>query len=111
MSSKTDIVRELVGADPAKLMQVFDSITRAVARSFEDDRQNSGIILLSGLNPSEAEIKRRTEICYDWFVRLRGDCSYSTRKALDYLPKALRTTLDGAIFEPPPATNSWGSRV
>lgn len=108
MTTKTDIVRELTGEDPKKLRIILDRIVAAVVETFREDRQRSGIILLSDLSPTEAEKKRRTDLAYDWFIRLRADCHYSTRKALDYLPRALRAELDGESWEPPPAEASWG---
>lgn len=110
--SRADCIRELLtNKNPMQIMQVFDTVTKTVLDSFERDRSESRIVLLSQISPTTAEVKRRTELCYDWFLRLRNDCHYSTRKALDYLPRALRSELDGIVFEPPPATNSWGSGV
>lgn len=108
MGTKTDILRELAGEDPKKLRIILDRITAAVAETFKEDRTRSGIVLLSQISPSQAEVKRRTNLAYDWFIRLRADCHYSTRKALDYLPRAIRAELDGESWEPPPAETSWG---
>lgn len=105
MSDKAELLRELV-KDQATWQRVLTSITRTVQRSFHEDRSRRSIVLLCEV-PSDAEIKHRTNICYDWFCTLRADCGYSTERALDALHKALRATLDGVVWEPPPALRGW----
>lgn len=103
---RLDTIRELVKT-PGQLVQVMQRTAIAVRRSFEEDRRRSTLVLLSLANPSQAEIKRRAEICYSWFVRLRTEHGYSTDKALDHLPRALRGDLDGTPWTPPPAERGW----
>jgi len=107
MATRAEIIQEFA-KDPATARATLERITQIVAKSFADDRQESSIILLSAQRPSAFDIKHRTNIAYDWFIRLRGDLHYSTDKALDFLPKAVRSALDGVDWEPPPATKSWG---
>jgi hypothetical protein len=57
---------------------------------------------------TQAEVKRRTEICLKWFRVMRGDLGYSTERALDFLSLALRKELDGESWEPPAQGAAWG---
>lgn len=105
--------KELVASfakDRATLERIAKVFTNVVQRSFEEDREGRMIYLTSDV-PTTEEIKRRTNICYDWFLTLRGDLHYSNEKALDFIGKALRATLDGVDFEPPPADASWGGEA
>lgn len=54
---------------------------------------------------TQAEIKRRFEICVDLFKILRGDCRYSMERTLDAIPAGLRARLDGQPWEP--STRPW----
>lgn len=105
MSEKAEALRELV-KDKAAWKRALVSITETVRNSFREERQRRRVVLLHEV-PTDAEIKRRTNICYDWFCTLRADCHYSTERALDTLPKALRATLDGADWEPPAPIRGW----
>jgi len=105
MSTKEEFLRDLV-KDEWTLRKVCACIERIIKASFAADRA-SRIVLLVTANPTEAEVKRRTNICYDWFARLRVDLHYSTERALDTLPRALRATLDGEAWDPPPAERAW----
>ncbi len=60
--------------------------------------------------PGRVEIKHRTEILYRWFTVMRAEVGYSTHRALDMLPEALRTELDGGSWEPPPVEKGWGAK-
>jgi len=57
---------------------------------------------------TQAEVKRRAEICLKWFRVMRADMGYSTERALDFLAAALRTELDGGKWEPPVQVTAWG---
>jgi len=104
---KTDVLRELANGDPERVRQIVTRITRVVAETFEEDRRRSAIVLLRGVSPTDAEVKRRTDLAYDWFIRLRTEAGYSSTKALDLLPRAVRAELDGESWEPPPAERGW----
>lgn len=56
---------------------------------------------------TQAEERRRGMILMRWFRTMCGDLGYSTQKALDLLPRALRTELDGGNYEPPPYNRLW----
>jgi hypothetical protein len=106
MATKDEFLRDLV-KDERTLRKVCSRVERVIKASFAADRA-SRIVLLVAASPTEAEVKRRTNICYDWFARLRVDLHYSTERALDTLPRALRATLDGEAWEPPLAERAWG---
>ena len=105
-SQKAKVLRELL--TKKQLPAFAQAVQSAVERSFREDRAESRIILLRAQNPTRNDIRHRTNICYDWFTKLRGDLHYSFPKACDLLPRALRATLDGEAWEPPPAEKSWG---
>ena len=63
---------------------------RMVFDSFQDDQSR----------PTTNEIERRMWICINTFKMLRGDLHYSTERALDSIPVALRAKLDGIPWEP-----------
>jgi hypothetical protein len=89
--------------DPIQAQRVLNKFVEIVRRSFVEEAKE-------GRAPEfvrESEIKRRTNILYDWFLTLRKDCGYSTTHALDVLPMALRARLDGLDFTPPPAERTW----
>lgn len=104
---KIDVLRELANGDPERVRRIVARIAHVVAETFEEDRSRSGIVLLRGVSPTDAEAKRRTNLAYDWFIRLRVEAGYSSTKALDFLPRALRAELDGESWEPPPAERGW----
>jgi hypothetical protein len=106
MSTKREFLVALV-KDEASLRRVFAAVGRVVRNSFVEDRAASLIVTVS-VAPTEAEVKRRANICYDWFAKLRVDLHYSTQRALDSLPRALRATLDGTVWEPPAPERAWG---
>lgn len=56
---------------------------------------------------TQAEERRRGMIMMRWFRVMRCDLGYSVQKALDLIPKALRTELDGGTYEPPPKNRLW----
>lgn len=54
---------------------------------------------------TQAEIKRRFEICISIYKQCRGDLKFSTERALDNIPAGLAAKLDGAPWEP--QTRDW----
>ena len=100
------VFKELI--DPAKLPETMRRFSDIVKASFVDDRTRIIINPYAIKNdPTQAEIRRRANIVYDWFTRLRGDMHYSMPKTMDLLPTALRETLDGNSWDPPPASRAW----
>jgi len=90
---------------PADLQVVAHSVATSLARSFKDDAaRHDGLFITH----TAAEERRRAEILFKWFRRLRGDLGYSLSMALDELPRALRAELDGTPYEPPPKGRSRG---
>ena len=87
--------------------KVARGIERAVARSFEDDRARSSVILLNVAQPTQAEVKRRAEMCVRIFRELRGDLKWTVDRIVDELPGFLRKELDGISWEPEARRASW----
>jgi hypothetical protein len=76
--------------DPIQFHRVAGSITAIVERSFTED----------GSRQTQNEARRRGEICLSIFSQLRGDLGWSTTRALDHLPRYLRSELDGQPWKP-----------
>ncbi len=93
-----DSVRRL---DDLKL--VFTGISKAISLSLEHDKKEHPLSFVA----TDATIRERFAICEKWFRIMRGDCGYSVDRAVDYLPVALRTELDGGSFEPPKTGTGW----
>jgi hypothetical protein len=94
----------------------FQSVLRAfvaiVAESFRTDKnrlQSDTILLAPGYTPTQAEIKARTDMCYDLFMAMRHDLHWSTQRSIDTLPVALRTELDGGKWQPQEHRHAWGA--
>jgi len=111
VKSKTEILTNMVG-DKVQLARVINRIVKIVAQSFKEDKDriSSDVIVLSTAhNPTRAEIQTRTNMCYDLFMAMRYDLHYSTSRALDTIPKALRVQLDGGKWEPQSERQAWGT--
>lgn len=81
---------------------IESTIWRSFAVDAERRTRETGIILIAkAMRPTEAEIKRRFEICCKWFGVFRGDLKWSVQRCVDHLSDALRTELDGGQYEPP----------
>jgi hypothetical protein len=65
-------------------------IEHAIERSFQSD----------GARMTQAEVRRRFDICERVFRQLRGDLGWGLQRVLDHLPGYLRCELDGAPWEP-----------
>lgn len=100
---RTRMVMSLVGSKES-FDKLAARVVTVVKDSFTDDH---GIQQLIVVPVTPHEVRRRVDLCYDWFMKLCGDLSYSTNKALDFLPRCLRSSLDGDGWEPPPAERSW----
>jgi hypothetical protein len=89
--------------DPVALADVSSKLETIIWTSFGQD------VLRDMKAPpiTESETKRRFEICEYWIRVMRGDMLYSWLKTMEILPFALRRTLDGLDFTPPPANEGW----
>lgn len=93
--------------DEKELAIAVQGIESTIWASFKVDAERrvkeSGLILLTkrAVRPTEAQIKERFNICAKWFGIFRGDLKWSVQRAVDHLPDALRTELDGGQYEPP----------
>lgn len=110
MSERTEQLREFVNT-PQQFSRLAAAILICVRESFQEDRARTRLILLRAQDPTADDVKRRTDIVYTWFFRLRGELRYSFEKAVDTLPRALRHELDRDDWTPPPAEESWGVRT
>ena len=92
---------------PEDLPRVFIGFQRAILNSFNQDQARSILTVLK----TEREVEYRFKVCEEWFRVMRGDMGYSVDKSLDFLPIALRCTLDKISFTPPAAGESWAPGV
>ena len=69
----------------------------AIAASFAFDQMQS---VISIHRITQAEVKRRFEICAKIFEWCRGDLKWSVPRTLDHLPVYLRNELDGVQWQP-----------
>jgi hypothetical protein len=101
---KAQVLKGLL-KNPQRYNQVVQRIARVVKASFDQD-------VIARPYITEAEKKERANLCYDLFIQMRIDLHYSTHKALDSLPTALRAKLDGTEWKPSEPGRSWvGGRV
>ncbi len=56
---------------------------------------------------TQAEVKRRAEICRDIFGELRRDLKFNVDRVLQLLPKGLRCKLDGIPWKPEEERAIW----
>ena len=105
--SKVELVYSLVHNQVQREM-LARRLVEIVRRSFETDQPGQGLIVLPQKTLTRDEIMERTNILFDWFLRLRGDLQYSLPKTLDLLPVALSKQLRGEEWTPPPADRAWG---
>lgn len=76
------------------LKNVALTFMHTIKKSFYEDRNRDGRVP----SVTEAEIKRRYQICEAHFRDARGGVGWSLQRALDTLPIALRAKLDGKDF-------------
>jgi hypothetical protein len=100
------VFASLVG-DNQNVAKVALAIEAAVTTSFVQDETRSGAIIVArSTRITQAETKRRVQICVRIFRVLRGDMKWSWQRAVDHLPIYLRNELDGEDWEPS-ARSSW----
>lgn len=107
---KDEVLQNMLQS-PAQYQAVLRAFIKIVADSFLTDRNRvqSDLIVLSKVHdPTKAEIKHRTDMCYDLFMVMRHDLHWSTQRSLDELPHALRTKLDGGDWTPQTDRQAWG---
>lgn len=82
MNSHSEHLQEL--ADELTANRVGTAIAAAIAASYEHDPAGK----------TDDEIRRRTRVCLDYYVIMRGDLRFSIAKACDALPHVLVAELD-----------------
>lgn len=96
---------KMVTGDPANAAKLIAGIRVAVQRSYDIDliRDGQGRVITT-----QAEIKRRVEMCLDLAKQLRNDSKgWSVFRIADALPLLLRRKLDGLDCDP----TSMGARL
>ena len=89
---------DLFGDDGAALKKVYAAEGKAVYDSFVHDHNNT---------PTEAETKRRINICHDLVRLLRGELGWGSSRICDNLGRFLRHRLDGVAFDPGAERSIW----
>ena len=105
-SSEKDYPFASMVKDPSTAVRVMKAICKAIGDSFAEDQRRLGKSFREKIQ-TEAEVKRRADICGKWFRILRAECGYSTSRAISTFDEALRTELDGGVFEPPKADGMY----
>lgn len=77
--------------DRAQLAHVTNTFIRVIGLSFAEHQMRQ---------QTQAEIKRRFEICERWFRVLRGDKKWTVDRCLSAIPHALRAELAGGTYTP-----------
>ncbi len=104
---RSEVMKELL--TPAQFTQVSQLIMVTVAGTFMEDKTRLIANPHAFKNaPTRDEIKRRTVMAHKWFMVMRADIGYSTQRACDMLPEAVRAQLDGVDWEPPAIEKAWG---
>ena len=107
---KQRALEQVLSSSAFERVQIVIGLVVRLSFAQDAERRKSAVIIMPGtttVRVTRAETTRRAKIVYDWFMVMRQDCHYSSQKALDMLPRALRATLDGEDWEPPPAERSW----
>lgn len=107
---KERALEQILSSSAFERVQLVIGLVVRLSFAQDVERRAASVISLPGATTervTRAEATRRAKIVYDWFMVMRQDCHYSTQKALDLLPHALRATLDGNDWEPPPAERGW----
>jgi hypothetical protein len=108
MSSKLDVIQKLL--DPRQMRSVELAVTRIVAQSFHEDAKKAAGLqgrVVGEVRATEREVRRRANIAWDWFIAMRAECGFSSIRAVDLLPAALRSELEGVPWIPPPPERAW----
>lgn len=79
--------------NPISLGAVTNGIEAAITKSFRTHPMR---------HKTEAEVRRRFDICVRWFRTFRTDSrfKFSIDRCVNELPKALRAELDGVTYTP-----------
>ena len=101
--AKEEVLRQVL--DESQYKRVLASFVNVVQTSFRDETRRGPIIV--PMNVTQGEIKRRTNMCYTLFMTMRCEAHYSLEHALDSLPTALRSELDGQHWEPNTNQMMW----
>lgn len=87
---------------------------RAFGQLLENDRQRAQVVgafeamISSSLEThpmrhlTQAEVKRRFDLCAGIFERLRGQLGWGIARVLDRMPEYFRAELDGVAWTPDP---------
>lgn len=87
--------------EEGSLPKLAAGVERAVRLSFHDDAQRDSIIITGRVKSiTQAEVKRRVQMCIETVRVLRGDLKWGIDRIVDRLPSALRTQLDGKHWNP-----------
>lgn len=105
LKPKSEMVFQLANNNAER---TIESIVRIVSNSFQEDALREG---WTRVVMTQTEVRDRTNIAYDWFISLRKEYGYSTDRALDVLPRAIRSTLDRDDWKPPPKDRGWSPKV
>lgn len=76
---------------PSQIGRVTSAFEKAIAGSFETHPMR---------HMTQAEVKRRFDLCAEAFEKLRGQLKWGIARALDAVPGYLRAKLDGREWEP-----------
>lgn len=88
-----------------ELKETMDKIEDCILRSFGQDAQREPF---KQHKVTQVEVKHRFGICERWIRRARGDLKFSMQKTLDLMQHALRSELDGKVYDPDqPAGRIW----
>lgn len=101
MPNREQTIRALL-KDPENFVRFAGRISKTVLGSFDHD-------LIIRPQITQAEIRERTLKSYDLFIMMRTELHYSTQKALDVLPTALRAELDGTPWKPSKPDRGWAA--
>jgi hypothetical protein len=91
-----------LGAEASVIPKLVFAIEDAVVRSFEG---RHGMIIVPG-TASNAEQKRRVNLCLDIVKVLRGDMKWSWTRIADHVAEYLNKKLDDNDWEPS-ARSAW----
>lgn len=105
-SSKEEYPFAELVIDKQSGLRVMEAICTALEDSFAEDEKRLGKTFRQRIQ-TNAEVRRRADICCKWFRILRAECRYSTSRAISQLSHALRTELDGGQYEPPKADGMY----
>lgn len=92
--SGSGVFRGLIADD--LVGRVTNDFIEVIGKSFAEDQKRSG----KPIRMTQAEVKRRFDMCAKIFALLRGDLHWGIQRITDHLPIYLRAELDGKPWEP-----------